>query len=197
MKYLYACLISIASAVGLSAQIIEFDLIGQGGSGLLGTNEIHATTTPGTGGEIGSGIFLDTATNILTINVGWGTSNSFTDLTGTATAAHIHGPFGQTEGGSTVFTLSTAGYSFATGASDGSIMGSVDLDGVTLGNASTMQDLLDGLWYINVHTGVNGSGEIRGNLVQVSAVPEPSTYAFLAGLGALGLVGTRRRRPVA
>ena len=114
--------------------------------------------------------------------------NSFTDLSGAATSAHIHGPADQTNTGSVVFALNANGYDLATGASNGGITGSRDVSGFTPAN------LLAGNWYINIHTGLNAGGEIRGNLVQASAVPEPSTYAFIAGLGALGLVSTRRRR---
>jgi len=59
----------MASAIGLSAQVITFDLVGQGGIGLLGSNETTAPATPGSGGVIG-GITYDMATSVLTINVG-------------------------------------------------------------------------------------------------------------------------------
>jgi hypothetical protein len=197
MKYLYACFISIASAVGLSAQTIQFDLIGQGGSGLLSTNVVAGDTGGGSGGEFSTGIWLNQSTNILTIDVAWGSGNGFTDLTGVATNAHIHGPASQSGTAGVVIGLTSSPFSFSTGASNGSISGAIDLNTVSLPSGSVLQDLNDGNWYINIHTAANPGGEIRGNLVQVSAVPEPSTYAFLAGLGALGLVGTRRRRPVA
>ncbi len=54
--------------------------------------------------------------------------------------------------------------------------------------ASQVTDLLAGLWYINVHTGLNLPGEIRG---QVS-VSEPGSFALL-GLGLFGLAFFRRR----
>ena len=190
MKYLYACLISLASAAALNAQIVMFDLVGQAGPGLLSGNETGTINgSPGSGGEIGSGIWFDQATNILTVNVGWGSVNSFTDLSGTATGAHIHGPANQTSTAVVILNFaSTAGYSFSTGASNGSVTGSANVAHLVTA------DLLAGNWYINIHTATNGGGEIRGNLVQVSPVPEPSSYTFLAGFGALGFVATRRRR---
>ena len=75
-----------------NAGIILFDLTGKADSGLTGANEVGATTSPGSGGEIGAGISFDDVTNVMTINVGWGSGNGFTDLSGDATAGHIHGP---------------------------------------------------------------------------------------------------------
>ena len=52
-------------------------------------------------------------------------------------------------------------------------------------------NLIDGDWYVNVHTANFGGGEIRGQ-VNVSRVPEPSTMV-LSVLGLLSLLGIRRR----
>jgi len=51
-------------------------------------------------------------------------------------------------------------------------------------------NLLDGNWYVNVHTGNFGGGEIRG---QVIVIPEPST-ACIAGMAFLSFVSLARRR---
>ena len=63
---------------------------------MTSTNENTAfVTTPnavGTGGEIGSGISYDNVSKVLTINVGWGSLNGFTDLSSLVNASHIHGP---------------------------------------------------------------------------------------------------------
>ena len=73
-----------AISTGLSqAALIQFNLLGKGGAGLLSTNENGAIAgTPGSGGEIGAGIIYDDVTKMLTINVGWGTGNGFTNLSG-------------------------------------------------------------------------------------------------------------------
>ena len=56
-------------------------------------------------------------------------------------------------------------------------------------------NLLNGLWYVNIHTDDNaggfGGGEIRGQVL-VSVVPEPATAGLLL-CGLLGLCGRRRR----
>src|SRR5512133_3816754 len=81
--------LSVFGAV-TQAAIVSFDLRGKAGTGLLPGNE-NATLagTPGSGGELGAGIFFNDVTNLLTIDVGWGSANGFTDLTGNASAGHI------------------------------------------------------------------------------------------------------------
>ena len=123
-------------------------------------------------------------TNLLSIDVGWGSGNGFTDLTGPATAAHIHiapdNDFGSNGG-----VLINLGGILDSDAANGGINGSVDFDDLA-DTAAGVQALMDGNLYINVHTAANGGGEIRGNLV--NAIPEPSTIGLLGiGLGALVL----------
>jgi hypothetical protein len=60
---------------------------------------------------------------------------------------------------------------------------------------SLLQMLQSQLAYVNVHTMLNPSGEIRGQLIPVTAIPEPGTYLMLlAGLGLLGFIARRRLR---
>lgn len=177
-------LVCIGAATPVSAAIVQFDLQGNTGFGLLPGNE-NPGVTGGTGGEIGAGVSLDDVTNILTLNVGWGTGNGFTDLTGPATAMHIHlAPDASfsSNGGVEIGLNALAG--FNADATNGGFNGSVNLSGAQVTN------LLAGRFYVNVHTAANGGGEVRGNLV--SAVPEPSGLAIL-GFSGLAL-GLRRRR---
>lgn len=185
-KLLLAALLS-ASMLQVKAANILFDLQGTAGSGLLPGNEPGAITG-GTGGEIGAGIFYDDVVNLLTLNVGWGSSQGFADLSSLANNSHIHGPTanangnGFTQMAGTVFNL--------TRSSDAVTGGTITTAPITITEAQEAE-LLAGRWYINIHTVNNGGGEMRGFLV---AVPEPSTVALgvIGGLGWLGLMLRRK-----
>src|SRR5947207_12598108 len=88
---LIALMLACGGSTIARADIIQIDLLGNAGMGLLPGNE-NPPTTGGSGGEVGAGIFFDTVTLQLTINIAWGSGNGFTDLTGTATAGHKPGP---------------------------------------------------------------------------------------------------------
>lgn len=170
------------------ATIIQFDLKGIAGTGLLPGNEPIASG--GTGGEIGSGITFDDVSLVLTVNVGWGSSQGFTDLSSAASASHIHGPTvanngsGFTQTAAVLFNL-TRSSNLATG---GTFTGPTNA--ITL-TAAQAVDLNNGKYYVNIHTANNGGGELRGFIVPAPA-PEPGTATLLA-IGALALA-TRRRR---
>jgi len=95
-----------------------------------------------------------------------------------------------------VFTSASAANSWASGVTTSSIVGSewdisaVDVDIVNIGNADKAFDALT----------IGGSNvtywdtiRIGTELGDVTVVPEPSTYALLAGFATLGLVLMRRR----
>ena len=104
------------------------------------------------------------------------------NLTGTVTAAHIHGPASQTAAAGVLFSLGGATPGFNSSGTNGGWTN-------TTVNVSTQEaNLLGGLLYLNAHTAVNSGGEIRGNLVPI---PEPTSAALL---GAAGLVFLARRR---
>lgn len=184
---------SFALASAASAALIPFDLMGKAGPGLLSGNENGTINgTPGTGGEIGAGIFFDDVAKTLTVNVGWGSANGFTNLTANATAAHVHGPTAAsgtasfTQNAGVLIGLDGGVFTFNNSLSGGFITG-------TSAALSAVNEaaLFNGRLYINVHTSINGGGEIRGNLIPV---PEPSTYAAIAGALAIGVAVVARRR---
>jgi hypothetical protein len=102
------------------------------------------------GNPTGSGTVTGTynsTTNSLQYNVTW------TGLTGSATLGHFHGPALAGANASPVitFTLNNNGNAGNAAAT------------VTLTDAQEA-DLLAGKWYANIHTQMNGAGEIRGQV---------------------------------
>jgi hypothetical protein len=203
MRFLSKLLFVVAATAPLAslATVYSFDLEGKGGFGLLPGNENHTVNgAAGSGGELGSGILFDDATNILSVHVGWGSANGFTNLTGKASAAHIHwsgtnmanisltGDAAFNVNGGVIVGLDNVNFNYSNSASAGLINGS------TILTDAHETALFNGQLYINVHTTTNGAGEIRGNLVNATAIPEPSSYAAFAGLGGLALAALRRRR---
>ncbi len=188
-KLVLSALLSFV-AVQANAAIIQFDLVGTAGFGLLPGNE-PGNITGGTGGEIGAGITFDDVSNILTLNVGWGSSQGpFTDLTSLANNSHLHGPTLANNGNDgTGDFKQTAGVAFTLTRTSSAVTGGTFSPNTVTLSAAQETDLLNGTFYINIHTVNNGGGEMRGFL---KAVPEPGT-ATLLGLGALAFAARRRR----
>jgi len=118
-----------------------------------------------------------------------------------ANAFHIHGAANTIQNGPvrvalddpTLFTALNSGSTLLVGG----INVAAPLGPFTNGtyiNLSFLDMLRAGLTYVNVHTSANPMGAVRGQLIEVSVVPEPSTYAMLlAGLGVVGWMARRRR----
>ena len=193
MKKISSLIVALVCTASAHAAILDFNLIGTAGPGLLFGNE-PAVGSGGTGGEIGAGIFFNDVTLQLTVNVGWGSSQgAFSDLTSTASASHIHGPTTANNGSG--FTQ-TAGVLFTLTRSSSAVTGgtfTAPSSVITL-TAAQQTDLFNGKYYINIHTATNSGGELRGFIVP-APVPEPATCGLVA-VGALGLMGRRRKRVV-
>lgn len=126
------------------------------------------TTSPGTG--FGT-LAYDDVSNLLSWNI------SFSGLLAPETVSHFHGP---------------AAPGSNAGVQIGLPVGSPKIGSATLSETQELQ-LLDELWYINVHSSFATAGEIRGQLL-LAPVPEPETYAMmLAGLGLVGAIARRRK----
>ncbi len=102
-------------------------------------------------------VFYTRETRILTYSFKW------SGLTGPVTAFHIHGlaPAGYSTAVVQTFVLtSIIPCAPGTVTTCGSYSGTLLIDGVVVKE----QDLLNGLYYINIHTTLNPSGEIRGQI---------------------------------
>jgi len=165
---------------------------------LSGANEVPPIASPGTGVAT---IVLDPTAQTIQI------SATFSGLTSPVTMAHIHccQPLGTN---APVATTVPAFPGFPLGATSGNYPPTVfDLTqpliynpafvtahGGTLSQAAA--DLIAGIQggqtYFNIHTTINGGGEIRG---QLSPVPEPNTVLLSATtLVILGAMYLRRRK---
>jgi hypothetical protein len=134
----------------------------------------QANAGVGTCGAGGSGtgtatITLDTDTNLLSWSVSW------SGLSGAATLQHFHGP---------ALPNQNAGVQVGIGVDSNPVVGAAVI------TDQQESDLLNELWYVNLHTTNFAGGEIRG---QVLVVPEPSS-ALLLGAGVLALVAAPHRR---
>lgn len=164
------------AALSLQSEIITFRLSPPGTTAAVGlspANEVPpVTTSEGSGGEIFTGITFDTETKILDFSIGYGSFAGFTDLTGEATAAHIHGPAGTEENNSPVydFVANMTHLPAPNPAHGGVIIGAVELAG-----DQEVSDLTNGLYYVNIHTAANSGGELRAQLIAVYNEPPTLT----------------------
>jgi hypothetical protein len=79
---------------------------------------------------------------------------SYSDLSGTATAAHLHGTATIEQSAGVIEGMTAAGGLGVSGTLQGTM---------TLSDANVLA-VLSGLTYVNIHTGDNSGGEIRGQL---------------------------------
>lgn len=126
-----ACFAVVGSAA--HAEVLRFD------SALEPENVVPPVQSPGGGVAT---FTLDTATKVFTWTV------AYAALTGTVTAAHIHGPAEEGKNAGVVIPF--------TGVASSPITGSTTL------TEAQIADLRAGKWYVNIHTAANPNGEIRG-----------------------------------
>lgn len=166
-KILPFFLVVFTAGYTLRAEILEFDVSPPGTSpqvGLSFANEVPPATGSGSGNEVFTGIVLDDITNQLSVSIGYGTYAGFTNLTGPVTAAHIHGPAGVGQNADPVINLLDPPGQLVPSpdpfSSGGLIVGVFQL------TQQEVNELKAGLYYINLHTGANPGGEIRGQIVE-------------------------------
>src|SRR3954467_6536982 len=82
--------------VASQAAVYTFGLSPAGTDNAVGLSPLNetppVTNSTGSGNIIGTGITYDSSTLTLNLSLGYGSALGFSDLTGAATAAHIHGP---------------------------------------------------------------------------------------------------------
>ncbi|MEJ2719540.1 MAG: CHRD domain-containing protein [bacterium] len=105
-----------------------------------GAQEVPPTASPATG----LGCFTLNTDNTLDYQV------SYTGLLGVETGAHIHGP-------APIGVNAAAVFPFALGTPKAGTFGPL--------TAQQASDLSNGLYYVNIHTTVFASGEIRGQIL--------------------------------
>ena len=129
--------------------------------------QANATRIPQSPGTGTGHVTYDDVTNQLNWTV------TYQNLLGPVTNSHFHGPAAPGVQAGVVVPQTNGFNSPQTGSA-------------TITDAQETQ-LLAGLWYYNIHTTFDQSGEIRGQVV-----PEPASIGLL-GLGAMGLLRRRRK----
>lgn len=170
---------------------------------LNAANEVATVNSPATG--LASLVYEDYGTPNTTDDT-YDFALSVFDLTGPATGYHIHGAAAPGENAPVRVALDAApfvalnlGGTLLVGGDDVAVAASIPATVAPPGPnpgypaMSFLEMLQGGLAYVNVHTAAYPGGEVRGQLIQVTAVPEPGTWAMLlAGVAAIGSIVRRR-----
>ena len=140
MRYKFAPALMVVAATWFSsvaaAAVIPFV------SQLSGSQEVPAVQSAGKGRLQAT---LDTSTSQLRWTV------TYSGLSGPVTAGHFHGPSGKMENAAVAIGFKAPLDS--------------PLTGEALLTPSQMGELMDGKWYINLHTAMHPKGEIRGQVM--------------------------------
>lgn len=133
---------------------------------LISTEEVPEISTDGHG--VFTGMY-DDESNVFYYSFAW-------NLDSPANNAHFHGPAARGESAGVLIDLGPVS------GNVGEKRGSVTL------MESQEEQLLDGLWYINVHSTMVPAGEIRGQMVELPPAETPAVYDTSANVLTLNSV---------
>jgi len=184
-KVLFAAALVALSITAAQAAPITYTAV------LSGLNEIPSVTTTGTGSAT---ITYDPVTHLLGLDI------NFANLVSPTTASHIHCCTAQPGNNAGVATTTPTFAGFPLGVMSGTYVNTLDLTLASSYNPAFVNNVAGGslvmaealltaglgnnMSYLNIHTVLNPTGEIRG---QIQAVNVPDTTATIALL-AIGVV---------
>lgn len=195
MKLIFS---KILSAAALSAPLLAGAATFQFNADLAGTKEVPPNAAVATG--IASLSYNDFNTPSLTDDRYDFTMSAF-GLTGNATGFHIHALATPSQNAPIIVSLAASPFVNLNGFGALLVGGDNVAPPATVPTSNGFPEqtflsaLRNGLSYVNIHTAAFPGGEIRGQFTEVTAIPEPETYALmLAGLGLVGLAVRRKRK---
>jgi len=151
-SFLFLSLVlSLALAAAAPAVVLNYT------ADIDGLQEVPPNASPAVGSAT---ITIDTDANTLSYNI------TFAGLTGTETAAHIHGFADPGINAGALHTLPA-------GSPKVGVWNYAEADEA---------NILAGLCYINIHSTLFGGGEIRGQIVEESVDVEPTTWSRIKRL---------------
>ena len=145
----------LAIASPSPAETIQFS------TDLKGSSQVPPTQISGTGTVTAT---YDTVTKRLS----W--KGSYSDLSGPATAAHIHGPAAASTNARLVFWISANIGQCSQGecrsGGDAKAQPTSPFEGSAMLTDAQAAELINGMYYVNIHTNAYPRGEIRGQLLK-------------------------------